>query len=114
MSSYVKGRVFENRIRDLLEQRGYYVIRASASKGVFDLLAVSPISYDELQKSNCLITYMKHILAIQCKANKNIPSQQRQELINVAQCYGFIPCLATKFNNKQILINLFDNRTWQL
>jgi len=109
-SKYVKGRTFENRVRDVLEQRGYYVIRSAGSKGVFDLLAVSSIN----QENNCLITSMRHILAIQCKANKNITAQQRQELITIALRYGFVPCLATKFNNKLILINLFNNAVWCL
>jgi hypothetical protein len=37
---YLAGRRFEYKIKRDLEKKGYFVIRASASKGLFDLIAI--------------------------------------------------------------------------
>lgn len=42
--NYVSGRNFEYRIVKWLVNRGYYVVRSYASKGVFDLVATPPRS----------------------------------------------------------------------
>ena len=42
--NYVSGRNFEYRIAKWLKDRGYYVVRSYASKGIFDLVATPPRS----------------------------------------------------------------------
>lgn len=43
-SPYVLGRRFEQAVRGRLQRRQYFVMRAHASKGVVDLLAVGPVT----------------------------------------------------------------------
>jgi len=42
--NYVSGRGFEYRVLNWLRDRGYYVVRSYASKGIFDLVATPPKS----------------------------------------------------------------------
>ncbi len=42
MNTAAKGRRLEHRSRALLEREGYSVVRAAASKGAFDLVAIGP------------------------------------------------------------------------
>jgi hypothetical protein len=42
MNTASKGRRNEHRSRELLERAGYVVVRAAASKGTFDLVAIGP------------------------------------------------------------------------
>jgi len=40
--NYESGRNFEYRVSRFFKRKGYYVVRAFASKGIFDLVATSP------------------------------------------------------------------------
>lgn len=51
--NYVAGRNFEYRIIKWLVDRGYYVVRSYASKGVFDLVAIPPRS-SKLSRAICV------------------------------------------------------------
>jgi len=81
--TYRKGRLFEYEVKKYLEQRDYFVRRAYASKGLFDLLA-----YKEGAK-----------WGIQCKSlekNNNrayIPNKEQEALIN----YNIDPEIPYKF-----------------
>lgn len=52
--AYIAGRNFEYKIKKLLEERGYVVLRTAGSHGPFDLVAID--------------SQHKTILLIQCKA----------------------------------------------
>jgi len=41
VKTYIKGRKFEYKIRDLLKNQGYLVIRSAKSGSPFDLIAIS-------------------------------------------------------------------------
>jgi len=97
-TSYKKGRRFEQYIKEKLVKKGYYVVRSASSKGVFDLIAFAPVEE------------RKEILGIQCKFVKSMTKHEKQEIIQTAKRYGLTPVLATRFNNKVILINLETDR----
>ena len=40
MNRYAKGRRFEYRVKEWLEERGFYVVRSAGSKGIADLVAL--------------------------------------------------------------------------
>jgi len=89
---YRKGYRFEIRVKEDLEEKGYFVIRSAGSKGVFDLIAIAPNG--------------KEILGIQCKAGGKIPSEEKQEIIKVAEKYNIKPCLALKKDRKYEIIEV--------
>lgn len=64
MSSYVKGRYYEYRVKSLLEKCGYIVFRSAGSHGLFDLIAINPNT--------------KIILFIQVKKNKVVDENIRK------------------------------------
>jgi len=68
--NYVKGRNFEYRVSNYLRKKGYYVIRAYGSKGLYDLLAIPPTN-DKMHN---------YPLMIQCKTNGYIKPSERQLL----------------------------------
>ena len=57
-TNYIKGKNFEYRVIAYLRARGYYCIRAYASKGLFDIIAVPPRS--ETQFESTLLIQAKY------------------------------------------------------
>jgi len=55
MNNYIKGRYYEYKVKEILERSGYIVFRSAGSHGLFDLIALHPIT--------------KTILFIQVKKN---------------------------------------------
>lgn len=71
MRNYVKGRNFEYRVQNYLRKKGYYVIRAYGSKGMYDLIAIPPSNDKEIHN---------YPLMIQCKTNGYIKPLERESL----------------------------------
>ena len=67
------GYRFECRTRNYLRDHGYYVIRAYASKGIYDLIGVPSIAASSYK-------YPKIPLLVQCKKNGYVPPKERQRL----------------------------------
>ncbi|MEM5828279.1 MAG: hypothetical protein QW197_02115 [Candidatus Aenigmatarchaeota archaeon] len=44
MKTYKIGRYYEYRVKKLLENAGYIVVRSAGSHGLFDLVAIHPIT----------------------------------------------------------------------
>lgn len=81
-SNAAKGREFEHRVKRLLEDAGFYVMRSAASKGVVDLIA--------LRKDVAP-------LMVQCKmVKKHMTPALRVELYMVAHLAGTLALLATR------------------
>lgn len=79
--NYRRGRSFEHRVKARLEKLGYFVVRAAGSKGVADLVAVSP----------------EHTLLVQCTTSEESKSQEyRRNFLNVALECGGVPVLVWK------------------
>jgi len=98
VSASEKGKQFENYVKRKLVGKGYLVTRSAGSKGVFDLVAIPPLTEQ--------LTEQLGILGIQCKASGKITKHEKEKVIDAAKKYGLIPVLATKFNRRVILINL--------
>jgi len=84
--SFVKGRRFENYVKDKLERNGYYVARSAGSKGVFDLIAVKD----------------GKVIGIQCKLGR-ISKSEIEKIISTAKKYGITPFIATKKNGRVVI-----------
>ena len=71
--NYEIGRRFEYRVQNFFRKYGYYVIRAYASKGLLDLIAIPPtINSDEL--------WYNFPLGLQAKKNGYVPKDELQTL----------------------------------
>ena len=95
--NYIKGRAFEYRVKKYLEKAGFYVMRAYASKGVFDLIAVPP--------SSMTLTMDREAWMIQCKTNGYIRPAERAALKQASDLYAANVVLATKDDKGHIIIN---------
>jgi len=69
--NYEKGRRLEWDCMEYLEKRGYYTMRAYASRGDFDVIAVRP-QYDP--------PMIYYPLLISCKTNNYVPPKEREAL----------------------------------
>ena len=58
--NYKKGRAFEYRIMKFLRNKGYYCLRAYASKGLYDIIAIPPKVDEEGGKTSpcCLQLFL--------------------------------------------------------
>ncbi len=72
--NYQKGRAFEYRIMKFLRNKGYYCLRAYASKGLYDIIAIPPKVDVE--------GWFNYPLLIQAKTNGYVPPKEREELAN--------------------------------
>ena len=76
------GAAAEREARKILEGWGYYVVRASASKGAADLLAIRPGGL---------------VLFVQVKRGKGrLRPPAWNELLSLARRYGAVPILAER------------------
>lgn len=75
---YEKGRRFEYRVRDHLQEKGYFVLRSPRSGGPADLVALK----------------RGEILLIQCKMNGYLPSDEEKQLIALTKSLGAKAILA--------------------
>ncbi|OYT30423.1 MAG: hypothetical protein B6U95_00355 [Thermofilum sp. ex4484_82] len=87
--SYIKGRMFEYKVKKLLEKKGYFVVR-SAGSHFPDLVA--------LKKGE--------IFLVECKRHDRIKKEEIKALIDLAEKVGGIPILAYKNGNKTLLVKL--------
>lgn len=70
--NYKKGRRFEYRVMEILRGKGYFCMRAYASKGPYDVIAIRPANQ------------MNPVpLLIQCKTNGKLPKKEREKLIDL-------------------------------
>lgn len=85
---YSAGRELEYRVRDLLRDRGYLVIRSAGSKGIADLVALPRIdSHPETGLSGPLL--------VQCKRGGVMPPREWNEMLTEAlsaSCTAVLAC----------------------
>lgn len=90
-TKYARGRSFEYRVKNYYEKHGWFVIRSAGSKGIADLVAISPGGSE--------------IHFVQCKLHGSISPDERQKLFATASNYGAYPILASaKRSGKGILL----------
>lgn len=98
--NYKIGRQFEYRVLYYLRKLGYYCLRAYGSKGLYDIIAIPPISnIEKIRNNNHHIT---HALLIQAKSNGYIHPKDLQNLKDSDRWIG-VPLIA--FRNPKILKN---------
>ena len=112
--NYVKGRNFEYYTMSYFRKLGYYVLRAWASKGLFDLLAVPkkdnptipfPLLETLVPTSvkkdlSDLVKWFKNSLLIQCKYNGYVPPKERKKLSEFTIKRQISPLIAYSENRK--------------
>lgn len=83
MKPYEKGRRAEWRVRSVLEEDGYVVVRSAASKGPIDLVAIHPEK--------------REILLIQVKSGRSrLSREERERLASLAGTYTVKPIVAVR------------------
>lgn len=101
--NYQKGYRFERRIMSYFWKRNYYVQRAYASKGVFDIIAVPP-------KGRPCRAFL-----IQAKGDKKqgyLNPKERTRLKKAATTYNAHCTIAFKDRNKKLKFKLISPYTW--
>lgn len=73
------GRDFEHRARAVLSGNGYWTMRAAASKGPVDLIAMKP----------------GQTVFVQCKRDGSLPPAEWNALYDLAMSLGAIPVMAS-------------------
>lgn len=79
MSQYSDGRRREYKVRDLLAEAGYDIVRSAGSKGAIDLVAIKT----------------GQILFVQVKTTTPPGPTSWNKLYDLAVCVGAVPVLAT-------------------
>lgn len=97
--NYIKGRTFEYRIQNYLRGKGYYVIRAYGSKGVYDLIAVPPTNHLSIAP---FCEWQNQPLGIQCKTNGYIPPKERARFKDIIKKWQLWSILAYREGRKLI------------
>ncbi len=95
MNSKRKGINFEREVKKMFEQKGYFVVRQSASTFP-DLIVFLPLRNER-----------KKILAVECKINEKIHNDEKQKLIDLKNKFGLMPVLAFKKDKKIMLKYLY-------
>lgn len=98
VTNYQRGARFENYIKTLFQENGYYVCRSAGSKGAVDLVAIR--RYENFNHTD--------ILFIQCKRNMRMPKKEKDKLILLSRIFGAIPMLVGK-RKKRMEAPLFIN-----
>jgi Holliday junction resolvase len=76
-SPYKKGARYEYYVKQLLEEKGYLVVRTAGSHGPFDLIAID-------RKRG-------EILLVQVTLRESVPAELKRELASLAGTYAVKP-----------------------
>lgn len=93
-TGYQLGRALEYRVRDKLTADGYFCIRAAASKGLVDIIAIK----------------RGQVLFVQCKRSGSLPPGEWNELYEAALHVGAIPVMASRRLPSGIALWRLDGR----
>jgi len=89
MSRYSKGARLERRVKKLLENLGFFVVRSAGSRGPFDLVAFKCI-----------------VFGIQVKTHRyNITVDEKDVMLEVANRHNIIPLFAVKDGRKIVFLD---------
>ena len=85
MTNYNKGRAFEYKVKQLLEERGFYVVRSAGSHGIVDLVAIGK----------------EQVNLVQCKSDGRISPADRDCLSSLTRLMiDLVPVLAVNEKGK--------------
>ena len=99
--NYEIGRRFEYRTQNYFRKIGYYVIRAYGSKGLYDLIAVPPMSR------------LGQTLLIQCKKNGYIHPKELAKLKEHDKWNGLI-LIAYSDKKRKLRFRTLENKSFEL
>lgn len=86
-NNYARGAQFERKVKDYLESKGFYAVRAAGSHGLTDVIAIAPLKY-LLEDMGAVILF------IQCKTGKATMSKaDRIKLHDEAIRHSALPYL---------------------
>ena len=102
--NYVKGRNFEYRTMSKFRSWGYYCIRAYASKGLVDVVAVPPYANAD---------WYNFPLGIQCKYNGYVPKEEMKKLLECRTKWQMNIVIAWSDKGK-FRIRGLDGITWSI
>lgn len=80
ITGYRKGANFENQVRCILIDDGWFAIRSSGSHSVIDVMAIK----------------LGIVWLIQCRTAGNLSGKEREELFTLAEKHKAVPILAYK------------------
>lgn len=95
MTKYRQGADLERRVRDILVEAGYLVVRSAGSHTPLDLVALPRVRLP----SFCALSA---VLAVQCKRGGVLGPAEWNELYEAAQSVSAVPVLATYTPRKPI------------
>ena len=102
MTRYSNGRVFEHKVRKLLEEAGYYCTRSAGSKGVADIWAVRKNAelFGVHEGMNGYLEVSKLVL-VQCKKQKAaFDASEWDALHQLAMDVSAVPVLCEYISRK--------------
>lgn len=102
---YKKGKEFENYIARKLREKGFYVARSAGSKGVFDLIAISPI----LLKCGKRADRKPRVYGIQAKVNGKFTKSEIEAMKEVGRKYNIVPVMAYKEGSRIVMKYVGNN-----
>ena len=94
-TGYQLGTALEHRVKKQLEADGYFVVRAAASKGLVDLVALK----------------WGQTLLVQCKRSGSLPPAEWNALYDLAAQLDAIPLMASKGLRGTQLLRLLARKT---
>ena len=108
--NYQSGRAFEYRVKEFLEQHGFFVMRSAGSKGKIDLVAIPMFRPPTFVDYN----YESLLLLVQCKHGSKISKPEREGLLELEKQIG-IPaktmCAWSKKGGSLVFFTWIGN-TW--
>ena len=80
ITKYIRGRTKEYAAKELLQKEGFDVIRASSSKGIFDLVAIKPYLVRLIQVKSVKTKYSSFAKEIKFLKSYQVPNSVSIEL----------------------------------
>ena len=91
MTHYARGAAFERKVRRLLEEDGWFVVRSAGSRGAVDLIALR-------ERGNVL-----RVQLISCKLDGYVPPTERERLLELKRQLPHIEFLIAKRENGSVV-----------
>ena len=92
MTSYIKGRNFEYRVKNHVTRRGWVVFRSSGSHGIADLVALRA----------------GEVWLVQCRLNGYMAPLERIGFVEAARELGVVPVIAYREGTKLVIEEVRD------
>jgi len=98
MTAYARGAAFERKVRRLLEEDGWFVVRSAGSRGAVDLIALR-------ERGNVL-----RVQLISCKLDGYVPPAEREQLLELKRQLPHAEVLIAKKENGSVVFEKIGER----